>query len=71
MRHGDVEGEEGVVDLGGFRSCVGVAVASGSHDRSVFAKSRTDLHKCQASPEIYQLSKNVKPICKTIGDVFL
>ena len=26
MRHGDVEGEEGVVDLGGFRSRVGVAV---------------------------------------------
>ena len=39
--------------------------------RSVFAKSRTDLHKCQASPEICQVSKNAKPICKTVGEVFL
>ena len=54
-----------------FRSCVGVAVARGSHGRSVFfAKSRMDLHKCQASPGICQVSKNAKPICKTVGEVF-
>jgi len=38
--------------------------------RSVFAKSRTDLHKCQASLGICQVSKNAKPICKTVGEVF-
>ena len=71
MRHGDVEGEEGVLDLGGFRSRVGVTVARGSRGRSVFAKSRTELHKCQASLGICQVSKNTKRICKTIGEVFL
>ena len=58
-----------VIDV--FRSRVGVALAHRSHGRSVFAKSRTDLHKCQASPEICQVSNNAKPICKTIGEVFL
>ena len=38
--------------------------------RSVFAKLRADLHKCQASPGICQVSKNTKPICKTVGGVF-
>ena len=60
VRHGDVEGEEGVVDLGVFRSRVGVAVARGSRGRLVFAKSRTDLHKCQASSGICQVFKNTK-----------
>jgi len=69
VRHGNVE--EGVVDWGGFRSRVGVAVAHGSHGRSVFAKSQMDLHKCQASSEICQVSKNAKPICKTVGEMFL
>jgi hypothetical protein len=40
-------------------------------DILVFAKSRTDLHKYQASPKICQVSKNAKPICKTVGEVFL
>jgi len=39
--------------------------------RLVFAKSRTDLHKCQASPRICRVSKNAKRICKTVGEIFL
>jgi hypothetical protein len=34
--------------------------------RSVFAKSRTDLHKCQVSSEICQICKNAKQYAKLL-----